>query len=82
MALLVVHAFLVSRKMIFRAMAFDTVRDFFRRRPFRGLPSSREVFIEIMYHRIDDLPCHLGAALVFLFGSDLSAGGQRPFRNR
>ena len=82
MALLVIHAFLVPGKTIFRAMAFDTVGDFFRRRPFRGLPSSRKVFIEIMNYGIDDLPGHLCAALIFLLGSDLGAGGQRPLGNR
>jgi hypothetical protein len=54
MALLVVHAILVARK-TFWTMAFNTVGDFFRRRPFRRLPSSLEVFIEMMHHGIDDL---------------------------
>ena len=79
--LLVVHAIFVLRK-IFRAMALNTVRDFFRRRPFCRLPSSVKVFVERVYHGIDDLPRYLGAALIFLFGSDLGAGGQRPLRNR
>jgi hypothetical protein len=81
MPLLVVHAIPVSRK-IFRTMALNTVFNVFRRRPFRRLPSSLEVFIEIVHHGIDDLPRHLGAALIFLFGSDLGAGGHRPLRNR
>jgi len=79
--LLVVHAIFVLRK-IFRAMALNTVGDFFRRRPFRRLPFSVKVFVERVYHGIDDLPRYLGAALIFLFGSDLGAGGQRPLRNR
>jgi hypothetical protein len=53
--LLVVHAIFVSRK-IFRTMALNTVDDFFRRRPFRGLPSSVKVFVERVHHGIDDLP--------------------------
>jgi len=39
MALLVVHAIPVSRKILW-TMAFNTVGDFFRRRPFCPLPSS------------------------------------------
>ena len=81
MALLVVHTILVLRK-IFRTMALNTVGDFFRRRPFRRLPSSLKVFIQMMHHGIDDLPRHLGTALIFFLGSDLGAGGQRPLRNR
>jgi len=79
--LLLVHAICVSRK-TFRTMALNTVDDLFRRRPFRRLPISVKVFVEIVHHGIDDLPCYLGAALIFLFGSDLGTGGQRPLRNR
>jgi hypothetical protein len=79
--LLVVHAIFVSRK-IFRTMALNTLFDLFRRRPFRRLPFSVKVFVEIMYDSIDDLPRYFGASFVFLFGSDLLSGGQRPFRNR
>jgi hypothetical protein len=38
MPMLVVHAIFVSRK-IFRTVALNTVDDFFRRRPFRRLPT-------------------------------------------
>jgi hypothetical protein len=79
--LLVVHAILVSRK-LFWTMALNAVGDFFRRRPFRRLPSSIKVFVERVHHGIDDLPRHFGAALIFLSGSDLGAGDQRPLRNR
>jgi len=81
MALLLVHAICVFRKN-FRTMALNTVGDFLRRRPFRRLPLSVKVFVEVVHHGIDDLPRYLGAALIFLFGSDLGAGGQRPLRNR
>jgi len=81
MALLVVHAILVSRK-LFWTMALNTVGDFFRRRPFRRLPSSVKGFVESGHHGIDDLPRYLGAALIFLSGSDLGTSGQRPLRNR
>ncbi len=79
MTLLMVHAIFVSRK-IFRTMALDTLFDLFRRSPFRRLPSSVEVFVEIVYDGIDDLPCYLGASFVFLFRRDLLSGGQGPFR--
>lgn len=81
MALLLVHSIRVFQK-TFRTVALNTVGDFFRRRPFRRLPSSIEVFVEIVHHGVDDLSRHLGAAFIFLFGSDLGAGGQRPLRNR
>ena len=80
-ALLVVHAIFVSRELIFRTMALDTVFGFFRRRPFRRRPFSVKVLVEIVHHGIYDLPCHLCATLIFLFGSDLGSGGQRPLRN-
>ena len=81
MPLLVVHAIPVSRK-IFWTMALNTVFNVFRRLPFRRLPSSVRVLVESVHHGIDDLPRYLGAALIFLFGSDLGTSRHRPLRNR
>jgi hypothetical protein len=80
--LLVVHAIFVSRKIVFRTMTLNAVGDFFRRLPFRRFPFSVKVFVEIVHHGIDDLPGYLGTPFIFLFGSDLLAGGQRPLGNR
>ena len=81
MTLLMVHAIFVSRK-IFRTMALNTVLDLLRWCPFCRLPFAIKIFIEIVHHGKDGLPRYLGASFVFLFGSDLLSGGQRPFRNR
>jgi len=82
MTLLVVHAICGSRKITFWTVAVNTMGDFVRRRPFCRLPFSVKVFVEIVHHGIDDLSRYLGAALRFLFGSELGAGGQSPLRNR
>ena len=66
MALLVVHAIRVS-PITLRAMALNAVGNLLRRRPFRGRPAPLKVFVEGVYHGVDDLPRHLGASLIFLW---------------
>ena len=49
---------------------------------FAGFHLPSKYSLRAMHHGEDNLPRHLGAALIFLLGTDLGAGGQRPLRNR
>ena len=57
------------------AISFDGVH-------FAGFHLPSKYSLRAVHHGVDDLPRHLGAALIFFFGSDLGACGHRPLRNR
>ena len=80
MALLLVHAILVF-SITFWTMAFNTVDDFLRRRPFCGLPSSLEVFIEMMHHGEDHLLV-IGTWVIFPLLCSIPSWQIRPIMSK